>query len=240
MSHFDLRNRSIAARGTRLSLKILCAFFIATLVEPQPSVADSSQNEPKEADASRPRRPTSYRTDIVPLLSKAGCNMGACHGNLNGKGGFRLSLRGEDPAFDYQVADPRPVRPAAQPDRAGIELDRPQADRGHSPRRRPAILVAIRSRPRPCSAGSPRAPATIGPSAPRLKSLRVFPSERILPPGALDQQLVVTAEFDDGTTRDVTRQAAYDVSDPTRAEVSVDWHEFTLAARARRRSPFAT
>ena len=26
--------------------------------------------------------------------------MGACHGNLNGKGGFRLSLRGDDPAFD--------------------------------------------------------------------------------------------------------------------------------------------
>ena len=44
----------------------------------------------------------SFRTDIAPLLSKAGCNMGACHGNLNGKGGFRLSLRGDDPSFDYQ------------------------------------------------------------------------------------------------------------------------------------------
>ena len=44
----------------------------------------------------------SFRTDIAPLLSKAGCNMGACHGNLNGKGGFKLSLRGEDPSFDHQ------------------------------------------------------------------------------------------------------------------------------------------
>ncbi len=44
----------------------------------------------------------SFRTDIAPLLSKAGCNMGACHGNLNGKGGFKLSLRGDDPSFDYQ------------------------------------------------------------------------------------------------------------------------------------------
>ena len=34
------------------------------------------------------------------LLAKAGCNMGACHGNLNGKGGFRLSLRGDDPAAE--------------------------------------------------------------------------------------------------------------------------------------------
>ena len=56
---------------------------------------------------------------------------------------------------------------------------------------------------------------------PRVKALRVFPAERILAPGS-DQQLVVTAVFADGTTRDVTRQAAYDVSDPTRAEVSVD------------------
>ena len=52
-------------------------------------------------------RPVSYRLDVVALLSKAGCNMGACHGNLNGKGGFRLSLRGDDPAFDLVVADPR-------------------------------------------------------------------------------------------------------------------------------------
>ncbi len=48
-------------------------------------------------------RAVSFRTDIAPLLSRAGCNMGACHGNLNGKGGFRLSLRGEEPAFDFQA-----------------------------------------------------------------------------------------------------------------------------------------
>src|SRR5262249_36587940 len=48
-------------------------------------------------------RPTGFRTDVVPLLSKAGCNSGACHGNQSGKGGFRLSLRGEDPAFDLQA-----------------------------------------------------------------------------------------------------------------------------------------
>ena len=51
-------------------------------------------NAPAAAEA---ERTPSFRTDIAPLLSKAGCNMGACHGNLNGKGGFKLSLRGEDP-----------------------------------------------------------------------------------------------------------------------------------------------
>ena len=34
------------------------------------------------------------------MIARAGCNAGACHGNLNGKGGFKLSLRGEDPAAD--------------------------------------------------------------------------------------------------------------------------------------------
>src|SRR5215213_8424689 len=51
--------------------------------------------------ASRASEPAvSFRNDVMAVLSRAGCNMGACHGNLNGKGGFRLSLRGEDPGFD--------------------------------------------------------------------------------------------------------------------------------------------
>src|SRR5262245_7890773 len=44
--------------------------------------------------------PVSFRHDVMPILSRAGCNQGACHGNLNGKGGFKLSLRGQDPAAD--------------------------------------------------------------------------------------------------------------------------------------------
>src|SRR3954447_6933354 len=45
--------------------------------------------------------PVRFERDVMAVLSKAGCNLGACHGNFNGKGGFRLSLRGEDPAADY-------------------------------------------------------------------------------------------------------------------------------------------
>src|SRR6187549_2549964 len=44
-----------------------------------------------------------YRRDVVAVLSKAGCNAGACHGNGQGKGGFKLSLRGQDPDFDWQA-----------------------------------------------------------------------------------------------------------------------------------------
>src|SRR6266446_5940853 len=42
----------------------------------------------------------SFRNDVMAVLSKAGCNQGACHGNQNGKNGFKLSLRGQDPEFD--------------------------------------------------------------------------------------------------------------------------------------------
>ena len=42
-----------------------------------------------------------FRTDVMAVLSKAGCNAGTCHGNAMGKGGFKLSLRGQDPDLDW-------------------------------------------------------------------------------------------------------------------------------------------
>src|ERR1700722_16301359 len=45
----------------------------------------------------------SFRNDVMAVLSKSGCNAGACHGNKNGKGGFKLSLRGQDPDLDYDA-----------------------------------------------------------------------------------------------------------------------------------------
>src|SRR6185312_1221312 len=45
----------------------------------------------------------SFRNHVIPLLTRAGCNSGACHGALAGKGGLKLSLRGYDPESDYFV-----------------------------------------------------------------------------------------------------------------------------------------
>ncbi len=50
--------------------------------------------------ASAAERPVSFSNDVMAVLSRSGCNAGACHGNLNGRGGFRLSLRGDDPEAD--------------------------------------------------------------------------------------------------------------------------------------------
>src|SRR5438132_8725936 len=42
-----------------------------------------------------------YERDVVPILTRAGCNAGACHGKARGQNGFQLSLLGFDRDFDY-------------------------------------------------------------------------------------------------------------------------------------------
>src|SRR5204862_939368 len=48
-------------------------------------------------------RPPRFIGDVMPVLTKAGCNQGACHGAAAGKGGFKLSLLGYDPDYDYEA-----------------------------------------------------------------------------------------------------------------------------------------
>ena len=44
-----------------------------------------------------------FLKDVMPILNKAGCTSGPCHGGAKGKNGFKLSLRGYDPEFDYRA-----------------------------------------------------------------------------------------------------------------------------------------
>src|SRR3954463_16571362 len=56
---------------------------------------------PFAAPARADDRPVHFRTAVIAALSRAGCNSGACHGSPQGKNGFRLSLRGQDPDLDF-------------------------------------------------------------------------------------------------------------------------------------------
>ena len=47
------------------------------------------------------RAEVAFQTEVAAVISKAGCNLGTCHGNATGKGGFKLSLRGGDLDYDY-------------------------------------------------------------------------------------------------------------------------------------------
>src|SRR5580704_15725001 len=44
-----------------------------------------------------------FLRDVAPILNKVGCTNGTCHGAAKGKAGFKLSLRGYDPQFDYEA-----------------------------------------------------------------------------------------------------------------------------------------
>ena len=80
--------------------------------------------------------PVSFRRDVIPAFSQAGCNMGACHGTPTGKGGFKLSLRGYLPDQDYltlsREAGGRRINPFAADD----QPDPPQAAGRARPRGR--------------------------------------------------------------------------------------------------------
>src|SRR5262245_32453125 len=72
-----------------------------------------------------PVLPIDFATEVVPLLSRFGCNAGGCHGKASGQNGFKLSLFGFDTRFDYSAiveeARGRRVFPAA-PDRSLLLL----------------------------------------------------------------------------------------------------------------------
>ena len=71
-------------------MKCLIALALALLIIALPLRASTDENSK-----------VSFRHDVMPVLSKAGCNGGGCHGALAGKGGFRLSLNAYDPVTDY-------------------------------------------------------------------------------------------------------------------------------------------
>src|SRR5437879_9717183 len=48
-------------------------------------------------------RPINFANQIVPIFIKSGCNAGGCHGKASGQNGFKLSLLGFDPDFDYHA-----------------------------------------------------------------------------------------------------------------------------------------
>jgi hypothetical protein len=208
--------RRILARGTSGDLRpgLAVAMAVGLLAAAFPGW-DARAVEPQ----SEQRRPISYRNDVAPLLSKAGCNMGACHGNSAGKGGFRLSLRGDDPEFDHRslTRDLLGRRVSiASPERSLALLK----STGRLPHEGGIRFAADSEQARTLLDWIALGASDDVTTAPRLRTLRVTPAQHISNSADRAMQLCVTAEFDDGSTRDVTRQASFDLSDPTLAEVS--------------------
>src|SRR5260221_10250484 len=143
----------------------------------------------------------SYRNEVVALFARSGCNQGACHGKLNGKGGFKLSLRGEDADWDFGVLtrDGLGRRTNRQRPEDSLILQKATASVPHEGGRRFQVGSAEYEILRGwIAAGSQRG------TSPRLIGLDVGRAERILVEPADSVPLRVLASFSDGTQRDVT------------------------------------
>jgi hypothetical protein len=165
-------------------------------------------------------RPVDFATEIVPLLSRFGCNAGGCHGKASGQNGFRLSLFGFDADFDYNalVKEARGRRVfAAAPERS-LFLLKATGAAPHGGGRR----ITVGSEPyRLILAWLQSGAKASAPDVPRVERIRLFPEERVLSPRAR-QQLRVVAEYSDGSQRDVTRQAQYSSNLDVVASVTED------------------
>jgi len=148
-----------------------------------------------------------FRNHVQAVLSKAGCNSGACHGALAGKGGFKLSLRGYDTLRDYHTitrqARGRRIE-LADPGRSLI-LAKPSGALPHKGGLRFDVdSLEYRVLAEWISAGAPP-PSD---DDPRLQRIEVLPERVTLQPGN-QQQMIVRAYYSDGSVEDVTRWAKF-------------------------------
>ncbi len=162
--------------------------------------------------------PVSFRNETLAALTKAGCNMGACHGSPSGKAGFRLSLRGFDPPLDIMTLRTEYLGRRTYPldPEESLILKKPLMEVAHGGGRRlhknDACYVILRN----WIAEGLKVDA---PDAPQLAKVEVFPPKRVGKHDATQQQLFVMGTYSDGTVRDVTELAVFSSSNESVATV---------------------
>jgi hypothetical protein len=160
----------------------------------------------------------SFNYGTLAVLSKQGCNSGACHGSPSGKGGFRMSLRAYDSALDIEtlVREAFNRRTNLYEPETSLLLRKPLMEVAHGGGRRLKKTDLGYTMLRDwIEQGCQADPA----DAPSCVKLEVYPRERILKRPAFTQQLVALAHFSDGSVRDVTPLAVFTSSDEAVASV---------------------
>ena len=149
--------------------------------------------------------------DIQPVLAKLGCNAGTCHGSAQGKNGFKLSLRGYDTEFDYHalVNDIGGRRFNRAKPEESLMLQKPTGEVPHEGRQ------ALKPGSREYKLlhdwivqGTKNEQAKEA----RATSIEILPGDVEMDLPGREQQMLVIAKYPDGTTRDVTRDAHFSVS----------------------------
>ena len=159
-----------------------------------------------------------YTRDVAPILSKAGCNMGACHAQQYGQGGFKVSVFGSDQNADHRaiIRDRQQRRTNFIKPEESLFLLKPTMTVPHGGGKRlqagsvdHQVLVAWLKNAAP------------GPTSdsPKPVKIEVTPKQRVGEAG-LKQQLRVEATYSDDSVRDVTAWAKFDSMDDALLEVT--------------------
>src|SRR5262245_57438806 len=162
-----------------------------------------------------------FHEGVLAALSRQGCSAGACHGSPTGKGGFRLSLRGFDPALDELTLIREDFGRRINPldPESSLLLLKPtmQVSHGGGQKLKKSDPVYRILRDWIFQGARPDAPG-----AAVCQNLEVLPKTTELRHPNWRQQLTVIGQFSDGTRRNVTHLAVFSSSDESVAAVTAD------------------
>jgi hypothetical protein len=154
------------------------------------------------------KREISFHLDVMPVLTRTGCNTGSCHGAARGKDGFRLSLFGFDPVGDYdRITREIGIRRInlAVPAESLMLLKGTGGVQHTGGKRMELDSKYYRTMLTWLEAG-----AVIDPAAPpTVTNLELFPKQAVLEGEGAKQRMVAVATYSDGAKRDVTELAAF-------------------------------
>lgn len=188
---------------SKLHSVCLAIILLPTLASSTPASENGVATAPKSA--------SSFRHDVMAVLSKAGCNQGTCHGNANGKGGLKLSLRGQDPEKDFETLtrEGGSRRASVVTPQASLLLRKPVMDVPHEGGRRFKMdSEEYRILHNWIAAGMP----ADAEDAPKLLALKVEPQHATVYAPNSKAKIHASAEFSDGSKCDVTSLAVYESS----------------------------
>lgn len=192
------------------------AAVLLTLTAPL-HAAPAKKPAPVPATAATPA-PLDFRSDILPILTRAGCNSGACHGAAIGQGGFRLSLLGYDPEADYQrITREYGARRVHLGDPgSSLLLLKGGAQVAHGGGRRLSVAGPHYERLRQWIAAG----AAWGDRPRGVTTFRVEPARAMVARVGEEVRLQVRATFSDGSHADVTGLTLFSSNDDGIAEVT--------------------
>jgi hypothetical protein len=159
-----------------------------------------------------------FLRDVAPILNKAGCTSGPCHGAAKGKNGFKLSLRGYDPQYDYEALlyDLSGRRFNRSEPKRSLMLAKPVMQVPHGGGLR---FEQTSSYYKTIEAWIAQGVPYGDPAKDAVASIEVEPKELAMPKPGESAQIKVIARFADGLTRDVTKEATIESNVPDLAKV---------------------